>query len=197
MAFVIGVDVGGTNTDTVILQGTEIIVKSKTPTTEEKTSGVIKSIQTALDGLPEDKKSHVLNHLARVSVGTTHFTNAVKKRDEKSLDRVAVIRLCGPASQALPPYADFPDELRDLVYGGVSMIGGGLEYNNKEISPVNPEEVKDCVREILNRNPTVRSVVISGVFSPCDDPCGKQEKDVERIIKEECPQLSCTLSHEV
>ncbi len=194
MAFVIGVDVGGTNTDTAILQGTKVIVKSKTPTTGEKTSGVINSIQTALDGLPADTRSHVLDHLARVSIGTTHFTNAVEKRDRKSLDRVAVIRLCGPASRGLPPFADFPAELEDLVYGGGYMIGGGLEYNTKEISPINPEEVRKTVKEIMNRNPTVRNVVISGVFSPCDE---RQEKEVERIVKEECPQLSCTLSHEV
>lgn len=197
MAFVIGVDVGGTNTDTVILQGNKVVVKAKSPTTEDKTRGVINSIQAALDGLSAEVRSQVLDQLARVSIGTTHFTNAVKKRDGKSLDRVAVIRLCGPASRALPPYADFPAELEDLVYGGVYMIGGGLEYNTQEISPVNPEEVRGTVKEILNRNPAVRNVVISGVFSPCDDPGGRQEKEVEKIVKEECPQFSCTLSHEV
>ena len=195
MAFVIGVDVGGTNTDSVILCGNKVVSKAKTPTSEDKTQGVVNSIKSALDNLTEENRTNVLANLARVNIGTTHFTNAVKKRDGKSLDRVAVIRLCGSASRALPPFADFPKELKDLTFGGIHMINGGLEYNAKEIEPINPDEVRKCIEEILKQNPRVRNVVISGVFAPSDG--GKQEKEVEEIVKAKCPELSSTLSHEV
>lgn len=68
-----------------------------------------------------------------MSIGTTHFTNAVKKGDGKSLDRVAVIRLCGSASRGLPPFTDFPEKLQKLIFGGQYMISGGVEYDAKEI----------------------------------------------------------------
>ena len=36
----IGIDVGGTNTDSVLIDGTQIVRKSKTTTTEDITNGV-------------------------------------------------------------------------------------------------------------------------------------------------------------
>lgn len=195
MGFVIGVDVGGTNTDTAILCDGKVFTKAKTRTTEDKTGGVVDSITAALNSLSSEDRLKVLGSLDRVSIGTTHFTNAVKKRDGRSLDRVAVIRLCGSASRGIPPFVDFPSELQELVFGGAYMLGGGVESNGREISPVDAEEVRGCVRDILSRDPPVRNVVISGVFSPCDE--GKQEKMAEEIVKKECPQLSCTLSHHV
>ena len=200
MAYVIGVDVGGTNTDTAILCGGQVVAKGKRPTTEDKTQGVVDSINAALEQLCNSTgqgRSNVLKSLARVSIGTTHFTNAVKKRDGQNLDRVAVIRLCGCASRALPPFSDFPEKLKKLIFGGAYMLNGGLEYNKKEISAVDEEEVRKCVQEILRKDPPVNHVVISGVFASCDDPCGRQEREVEKIVKEECTQLSCTLSHKV
>ncbi len=193
----LGVDVGGTNTDTAILCGTRVVAKAKVPTSQGKTRGVVDSIKAALDSIPEETRAQILKHLSRVSIGTTHFTNAVKKRDGGSFDKVAVLRLCGSASRGLPPYTDFPEDLKDILYGGSFMVDGGLEYNADEMVPINPDEIRGCVRQIVDSDPPVRNVVISGVFSPCDEPCGRQEKEVEEIMKSVCPELSCTLSHEV
>ena len=44
-----------------------------------------------------------------VAVGTTSFVNAVIPR--KGLAPVAVLRLCGPATRALPPFCDVPPDL--------------------------------------------------------------------------------------
>jgi len=204
MAYVVGVDVGGTNTDTAILLGGEVVGKGKQPTTVDKTQGVVASLQTAIDQLCSNslggqkvEMSEFLNSLARVAIGTTQFVNAVKKRDGKSLDRVAVIRLCGSSSRGLPPFSDFPEELKELMFGGAYMIGGGLEYDRTEISAIDEDEVREVVRQIMKAEPPVRRVVIAGVFATCDEPCGSQEKIVEKIVKEACPELSCTLSHEV
>lgn len=65
MAFVIGVDVGGTNTDTVILHEGKVFAKAKTRTTEDKTGGVYNSIQAALGSLTGESRLQVLNNLAR------------------------------------------------------------------------------------------------------------------------------------
>ena len=199
MAYVIGVDVGGTNTDTAILKEHEVIAKAKRPTTQEKTLGIIESIQAALGSLPaEHSRDVVLSSLDRVSIGTTHFVNAVKERAREHLKRVAVIRLCGSASRALPPFVDFPKDLTNLIYGGGYMVEGGLEYDAKhEISPLNEEELRGTVQRILERDPPVRNVVISGVFSPCDDPKTNQESRASAIVKQVCPEISYTLSHEV
>lgn len=98
----IGLDVGGTNTDCVVLRGTELIGSAKQPTTENVTSGVESALAAALQdactrtgGTIADLASQV----DQVNIGTTHFVNAVVQR--RSLARVAAIRLCGPGRPKL------------------------------------------------------------------------------------------------
>ena len=197
--YVIGIDVGGTNTDTAILQGNTVIAKAKCLTTQDKTNGIINSLQAALDSVPSNPgKDHVLASLQRVSIGTTHFVNAVKERAAHHLKRVAVIRLCGSASRDLPPFADFPEDLAALVDGGKYMVDGGLEYDAKrEISSLSEKELKGTVQSIIKQDHPVKNIVVSGVFSPCDNPKDNQELRALAIIKQVCPEISCTLSYEV
>ena len=197
MSFVIGVDVGGTNTDAVILAGSTVIAAAKRPTEDDKTSGIVNAIRAALDSLPAQQRAQVLTNVARVSIGTTHFVNAVAERDRGRLARVAAIRLCGSASRALPPFIDFPDDLHSIICGGVHMVSGGLEYNGDPISDISEEELRKCVQEILQQDPPVRNVVISGIFSPRDRPNEGQEARAAGIVQKECPEISCTLSHGV
>ena len=65
----IGIDVGGTNTDAALVDGTTVIASTKTPTTID----VLEGIRTALDAIPRDG-------VAVVVIGTTHFTNSVVQR---------------------------------------------------------------------------------------------------------------------
>ena len=141
-AYVIGVDVGGTNTDAVILQGSHVVAWSKRPTSEDRTSGIIAAIRATLEQARGHTGDHgVADKVVRVSIGTTHFVNAVVERARDKLARVGVIRLCGPSSRALPPFSDFPSDLRELVCGQVKMVSGGLEYDGREIAPLDPEEL--------------------------------------------------------
>lgn len=136
-------------------------------------------------------------NVSRVSIGTTHFLNAVLERDVEKLSRVAVIRLCGSASKAIPPFADFPPDLCNIIFGGVYMVSGGLEYNGVPIAQVDVVELRKCVQEIVQGEQGIRNVVISGVFSPRDSPTEGQEALAARVVQEECPDISCTLSHGV
>ena len=140
--YVIGVDVGGTNTDAVILQDKRVVAWCKRATSEDRTSGIIAAIRTTLEQARSNTGvDGVAESVARVSIGTTHFVNAVVERAREKLARVAVIRLCGPSSRALPPFSDFPSDLRELMCGQVEMVSGGLEYDGREIAPLNPVEL--------------------------------------------------------
>jgi N-methylhydantoinase A/oxoprolinase/acetone carboxylase beta subunit len=46
-------------------------------------------------------------------VGTTHFINALLQR--RGLAKVCIIRLCGPATHAIPPMSNWPQDLKDTV----------------------------------------------------------------------------------
>lgn len=199
--YVIGVDVGGTNTDAVILCGKTVVGAAKRPTEEDKTRGVFNAIRAALDdGLNDDlAKKSVIQNVSRVCIGTTHFVNAVVSRDRSRLARVAVVRLCGSASRYLPPFSDFPEDLRNILCGGVYMVDGGFEYDLRSIAELDEEELRRVAEEISNSNPPIRNVVICGIFSPHDDPAGSnnQERRAAQIITSKYPGITCTLSHQV
>ena len=106
----IGIDVGGTNTDAVLVEGSMVLGAVKTVTTEDVTSG----IRAALKDLANNT-GNAMHDIAAVMIGTTHFVNAVVQR--RGLNRVAALRVCLPASSTLPPMVDWPEDLAGLVGG--------------------------------------------------------------------------------
>ena len=99
----IGIDVGGTNTDAVLMDGTRVVSQIKVPTTPDVGSG----IRAALIGvLPAEGRDRI----SALVIGTTHFTNAFVQG--VGLSPVAVLRIGAPATEALPPLCGWPDRLR-------------------------------------------------------------------------------------
>ena len=122
-------------------------------------------------------------------VGTTHFTNALLER--KDLSATAVIRLALPATQLLPPLVDWPHALKDAIGGFAYMVEGGNEFDGREISPINPEAIRNAVRDI--RRQGARAIAVSGVFSPVDPT---HENEAAAVILEEAPDMRVCLSRE-
>ena len=75
MSLRIGIDVGGTNTDAVLMDGLTVVGKIKTPTTEDVTSGITTALRHVLES-----SGTATGDVAGVMIGTTHFTNAVVER---------------------------------------------------------------------------------------------------------------------
>ena len=67
----IGIDVGGTHTDAVVMSGRAVLAAHKTPTTEDAGTGV----QTGLAEVLR-QASVAPGRIDAVMIGTTHFTNA-------------------------------------------------------------------------------------------------------------------------
>lgn len=97
--YVIGVDVGGTNTDAVLMRGNDILAWHKSPTTTDVGRGVSTVIQQVLD-----RTCIPLDGISTVKIGTTQFLNASLERDDRKMDKVAVIRLCGPYTRCVAPF---------------------------------------------------------------------------------------------
>ena len=60
--------------------------------------------------------------IALSCLGTTHFINAIIRH--RGLARVAVLRLCGPATVALPPFCDMPPEHCQAIGGSYHLLSG-------------------------------------------------------------------------
>ena len=74
---------------------------------------------------PPDMEGTFLADCANISacmLGTTHFVNACVQR--RGLARVALFRLCGPATHGLPPFCDLPDALKQSIGNHYSLLDG-------------------------------------------------------------------------
>ncbi len=181
----IGIDVGGTNTDAVLIEGRKVEASVKTTTTEDVTTGIVRALSALVA-----KSSGLLGSVRAVMIGTTHFTNAVIER--RHLSRVAAVRIGLPASSSLPPFVDWPEDLRDLVRAEVFEIEGGHEYDGRPIVPFDEREMRAAARRI--RASGIRSVAVASVFSPLKPDC---EERAREILEEECEGIDVTLSKDV
>jgi len=123
-------------------------------------------------------------------IGTTHFTNAVVQR--RDLMRVGAVRIGLPASASLPPFADWPEDLAELVRGEVVMLEGGHEYDGRPIVPFDTAGMRAAARRM--REAEISSVAIASVFSPLNPECELVAAD---ILREVCPDVRVTLSHQL
>jgi N-methylhydantoinase A/oxoprolinase/acetone carboxylase beta subunit len=181
----IGIDVGGTNTDAAILRDATILATIKTATTEDVTSGVVAALAAVLKQA-DIKQADV----GAIMIGTTHFVNALVQR--KALQRVAVLRLCGPATASVPPFADWPEDLAATVRGPVFLLPGGFEYDGQPIVPFHREALRKACQVIKEEK--IVSVAVVGVFAPVNPA---QEIEARELIATELPGVAVTLSHEL
>ena len=180
-----GIDVGGTNTDAVLMGGRRVLAEAKAPTTMDVTGGIVRALGALLDQAgvePGDVRA--------VMIGTTHFTNAVI--EARGLVPTAVVRLGLPATQALPPIVDWPERLRRSLGGHVYLCHGGHEFDGRELSPLDAEELRRVAADIASKG--LRSIAICSVFSPVNDEC---EQRAAEILAAELPGVAISRSHEI
>jgi N-methylhydantoinase A/oxoprolinase/acetone carboxylase beta subunit len=73
MKYRLGIDVGGTNTDAVILnEENRVIAKCKEATTEDVSEGITRAVDHVLRESGAEP-----GHIADAMLGTTHATNAI------------------------------------------------------------------------------------------------------------------------
>ncbi|KAI2900084.1 hypothetical protein CBS63078_7073 [Aspergillus niger] len=196
----LGVDVGGTNTDAVLihLSPVAIVASHKAPTTPDVTTGITAAVQAVIAAAKVP-----LSAIGCVIVGTTHFVNAVVQRSP-SLRRVAVIRLCGGPDEGfgrnIPPFTDFPLDLRARIASSRPYFcHGGYQISGEEISPLDETELEKIAAQLVHDG--ISNVVIAGMYAPLNHTQETRAKDVllRSMEKHAGPSYTprITLSHEV
>ncbi|PPR47152.1 MAG: Acetophenone carboxylase gamma subunit [Alphaproteobacteria bacterium MarineAlpha5_Bin9] len=181
----IGVDVGGTNTDAVIMNGREVLHGVKSATTEEPGLGIINAVSDILE-----KTKISPNDLESVMIGTTQFTNAFV--ENKRLEEVAIVRLAYPATISVPPCIDFSDNLRNILGNNFWIVPGGYEFDGRYLGDWSETEIEKVAKEISQKK--LKYISISCVFSPINE---KQEILTADIIKKYNPESIITMSHRI
>lgn len=176
----IGIDVGGTNTDAVLMQNGQVLASHKTPTTRDIASGLVRALEAVLPTSGHER-------IAAIIIGTTQLTNALVER--RHLQHVGVIRIGLPAAIALPPMVGWPTDLVQAIGQHVVMVHGGHECDGRPIGPLDEAAVLDAAHGF--RRAGVGSVAIASIFSPI---ARFHEERVAALVRSVIPQAELTLS---
>ncbi|WP_238407494.1 hydantoinase/oxoprolinase family protein [Pimelobacter simplex] len=181
----LGIDVGGTNTDAVLIDGQRVVAATKTSTTSDVTSGIVAAIADL-----ETSSGFDPAQVSAVMIGTTHFINALVEGTR--LTPTAAIRFGLPATSALPPLVDWPDRLRAVIGGHSYLCHGGHEYDGSQIADFDERELREVVDKALQAG--ARSFAVSSVFSPVN---AEFELRAAQVIAEVAPGAPISLSHDI
>ncbi len=186
MNYRIGIDVGGTHTDAVLLDSEyRVLSKTKSSTTQDVSTGIYEAMREVIAqaGVPREQITYAM-------LGTTHCTNAIVER--KRLNEIAVIRIGAPATFAIKPMVGVPDDLRGHLGKRVYIVRGGHEFDGREIVKLDEEELYRIAHEIKGK---VDSVAVASVFSPVSKEHEMRAGEILReVLGEETP---ISLSYEI
>lgn len=185
MKYRLGIDVGGTNTDAVILTPDDsVVAKTKTPVTRD----VVSSIRDAVRRVLKDSRLQT-SAISHAMLGTTQVTNAIIERQR--LNQVGMIRIGAPATLAVPPLTGWPVALREVVNRASIMVRGGHEFDGRAMDNLAMDDVRRFLDDHAHH---VSSVAVTAVFSPVN---AEHEIAVRDLIAQEYPHLIVSLSHEI
>lgn len=181
----LGIDVGGTNTDAVLVDDEgQVVASYKAPTTPNPLDGIVAAMAAVLDDDVDRSE------ITQAMLGTTHPANAIIQR--RDLGKVGVLRLAAPSSLAVSPGADWPDDLTETVIAQSLIVEGGYEYDGSVIAPLNEDDVR---RFAASHAGSLNAIAVSCAFSPANFD---QELRVAELIAEEAgDDFPVSLSHRV
>ncbi|MGA9187711.1 MAG: hydantoinase/oxoprolinase family protein [Methanosarcina sp.] len=168
----IGIDVGGTTTDAVLIRNGEVYSTAKVST---EPGNLLSSLLEALDAISRDIPPE---QLERVVFSTTVITNLIA---EGKTDRVAMLLIPGPGIN--PTSYTFPDSF---------YLKGAMDYRGREIQPLDEAEIRKTV-VLIRELGFSRAAVVSkfGQRNP------SHELRIEEIFREIYPDCKLELGHKV
>lgn len=202
--YYVGVDIGGTFTDTVVMDESGNVRTYKTPSTPSDLSlGVMNSLQLAAEDLG-DSLERMLSDVVYFGHGTTAATNAfIERRGVKTGlittkgfgDTILIQRTMGCwaglgegvtryGARSLPSPVVPPDLIREVTER--------VDYKGEVVVSLNQNEVRQAVRDLVKEG--VRAIAVCFLWS-FRNP--KHEQQVQAVINEEAPDLFVTISSEI
>lgn len=181
----LGIDVGGTHTDAVVVDRDDrLVAKAKVATSRDVMGGVAAAIAAASDALGDER-----SRISHVMLGTTHVTNAMLQR--RDLRRVAVLRIGGPATRSVPPLSTWPSDLRNAVVAGSAVVDGGVELDGSEIAAFDADATARFFASVAG---AVDGVAITSVFAAVS---ARHELAAAEIARDVLGDVHVSLSRDI
>jgi N-methylhydantoinase A/oxoprolinase/acetone carboxylase beta subunit len=155
---IIGLDVGGTHTDVVLVGRNGLLKEIKVPTDP---SDLFRSV---LAGLTAITKSRDTQKITRIVLSTTLTTNAIVQNKTQS---VGMIVAAGPGID--------PSFYRTNAH--YFTVAGSIDHRGREIEAIDADEIDDIAAQL--RADGIKQVGVVGKFS-VRNPC--HELEIKRIL---------------
>lgn len=181
----LGIDVGGTHTDAVLLDTQDrLLAKAKVSTTPDVGGGVRDAITAVLAAgqVTPDRITHAM-------LGTTQVANALL--EASGLRRVAVLRIGAPAGAGIPPLAGWPHDLRTVVSAGEATVAGGVQIDGRPLAALDVDATRRFFESVREH---AEAVAVTAVFA---DISADHEIEAGVLAREILGDLPVTLSHEI
>jgi len=168
----IGIDVGGTTTDAVLIDEGKVINTSKVPTDHDH---LLDCLMTALDEIVQDISP---KKIERVVLSTTLITNLIA---EGKTDPVALIIEPGPGMN--------PDGY--TLGSEVHIVRGAIDYRGREIQALDEDQVKNAAAKITERG--YRKVAVASKFGQRNHSHEERMRDIVQMTN---PDLQVEMGHQ-
>ena len=107
----LGIDVGGTNTDAVLIdENLNIVADIKHPTSGDVYDGILGAVRAVLEQSGVDR-----TQIHQAMLGTTQCTNAIVER--KHLAPIGILRIGAPATTGIRPMVDWAEDIQKIAVG--------------------------------------------------------------------------------
>jgi len=124
----IGIDVGGTTTDAVIVEGSSVVKTAYVPTDHDN---LLNCLLAAMDELIRGIDTIKIE---RVVLSTTLITNMIA---EGKTDPVALVLIPGPGTNP-----------RDYALGESIILDGAIDFRGKETAPLKESQIREAAARI-------------------------------------------------
>jgi N-methylhydantoinase A len=128
MKMLIGIDVGGTTTDAVIVDGSKVVKTAYVPTDHDNLlTCLLGAIDELVQGIDTSK-------IERVVLSTTLITNMIA---EGKTDPVALVLIPGPGTNP-----------KDYALGESIILDGAIDFRGKEIEKLREPQIKEAATRV-------------------------------------------------
>ena len=168
----IGIDVGGTTTDAVLVDGSQVVKTAYVPTDHDN---LLNCLLGALDELVVGTD---VRKIERVVLSTTLITNMIA---EGKTDPVALVLIPGPGTNP-----------KDYNLGESYILDGAIDYRGREIDKLKESQIKDAASKISAKR--LSRVAVVGKFCQRNHA---HENQVGEIMAAALPGAKIELGHKV
>lgn len=170
----LGIDVGGTYTDGVIIDNHKVLTSCKVPTQKEE---LLTTILESLDTLLKDTTD---NNIQRIVVSTTLMTNLILENKYEPTGLILI-----PGSGINMKEFKLPFISRE--------IKGSIDFQGRLVENIDRKEVLEQAAQLIEKE-KIKNI---GVISKFSSRNPELELQTVKIIKEKFPQVQVKAAHEI